>query len=523
MNERDDNEVFEQTHVWMVSLTVMMASIMSAIDTTIVNVALPYMRGNLGASIEEISWVSTGYILSSVVMMPIMGFLTARFGRRNFFIFCVALFTVTSMLCGLAWNLESLIFFRIVQGIGGGILLPISQAILRETFPPKQQGLAMGLYGMGVVIGPAVGPLIGGWLTDNYSWPWIFFINIPIGIVNLFLAAKYLKDPSYLVREKSKMDWTGLALLATGIGAFQLFLEKGESKGWFDSGFIIRLLIIAVVTISFFVWRELKAQKPMVNLRILKDRNFFCGSIIGAVFGFCLYGTLFIQPLFLQQLGYTSFGTGQILVPRSIAMAFSMPLAGRLYNRLGARNIIWIGLAITICSYWQFAHLSLTVTGKDLFIPQILQGFGFGLIFVAISTVALATIEKPVMTEAVGLYNVIRQLFSSIGIAVAATLLTNGESRYRSVLVEHVTSYSTATTQWLATATEAFKHKGLDLFSAHKGALALLDQEINRQAQMLSFNSIFAIMSIIFLVSGLLVFILRESKSSEEAEVPLEV
>lgn len=519
----DKNEEFERSHKWMVSLTVMVAAIMSAIDTTIVNVALPYMRGNLGASVEEISWVATGYILSSVVIMPMMAFLSARFGRSNFFIFCVALFTVTSLMCGLAWNLESLIFFRIIQGVGGGVLLPISQAILRETFPPKQQGLAMGLYGMGVVIGPAVGPLIGGWLTDNYSWPWIFFVNIPIGVINLFMAFKYLKDPSYLVREKAKVDWLTLILLSVGIGSFQLFLEKGESKGWFDSAFIIRLLIISVITMTLFVWRQLKIEKPMINLRILKDVNFTTGTLIGAVFGFCLYGTLFLQPLFLQQLGYTSFGTGQILVPRSIAMAFSMPLAGRLYNWLGARKIIWLGLLITVSSYWQFAHLNLNVTYKDLLIPQILQGVGFGMIFVAISTAVLATIEKPLMTAAVGLYNVIRQLFSSIGIAVAATLLTNGEVRYRSALVEHITPYSSTATGWINNVTQVLQQKGLDAFSAHKSAFALINQEINRQAQMLSFNYIFAVMSVIFLLSGLLVFVLKQAKAPEDAETSLEV
>jgi DHA2 family multidrug resistance protein len=270
VNNRHDNK-------WMIALTVIMGTIMSALDTSIVNVALPYMRGNLGASIEEITWVATGYILSNVIIMPIIGMLSAQFGRKRFYTFSIVLFILSSMLCGMSWNLTSLVAFRILQGIGGGALIPVSQAILRESFPAEEQGMAMGIYGFGVVLGPAFGPTLGGWLTDNYSWPWIFYINVPIGIINLFLVYRFLHDPPYLKKEKGGIDFPGLGFLVIGLGALQLMLEKGEQKDWFASDFIVSLLIVSAVGLLLFVWRELAAERPAVDLRILRDANFvFC-------------------------------------------------------------------------------------------------------------------------------------------------------------------------------------------------------------------------------------------------------
>lgn len=502
-------------HKWMVCLTVLLGAIMSAIDTSIVNVALPYMRGNLGASVEEITWVASGYILSSVIVMPVIAFLSARFGRRPFYLFSIFLFTASSFLCGMAWNLSSLVFFRVIQGLGGGVLLPISQAILRETFTEKEQGLAMGIYGMAVVIGPAFGPAIGGWLTDNLSWPWIFFINIPIGIINFWMARIHIQEPSFLVREKGKIDWLGLALMTAGFVAMQIVFEKGQDKGWFDSSLIVSSTIIAVTAMLLFVWRELSVDKPVVDLSLFKDKNFICGTLVGAVFGFCLYSTLFLQPLFLQQLGYTAAQTGIILIPRSLIMAVAMPLAGRLYNFWGARNIILAGLIITVCSYWQFAHLSLDVSGYDLLIPQLFQGMGFGLMFVALSTVVLSTVEKPKMTAAVGLYNVIRQIMGSVGIAISASLLSNGEVSYRSGLIAHATVYNPHFRQWTSTVADAFKHHGINASLAHKASLASISHEIDRQAQMLSFNHVFILMAVVFLLSIPLMMTIKNQRAKD--------
>jgi len=504
---------------WMVCLTVLLGAIMSAVDTSIVNVALPYMRGNLGASVEEITWVASGYILSSVIVMPVIAFLSARFGRRPFYLFSVFLFTVSSMLCGMAWDLQSLIIFRVIQGIGGGVLLPISQAILRETFSEKEQGLAMGIYGMAVVIGPAFGPALGGWLTDNFSWPWIFFINVPIGIINFWMAAKYIQEPAFLVRQTGKIDWLGLILMTVSFVAMQIIFEKGQDKGWYDSSLIVWSTVIAVVSLGLFIWRELTVEKPVVDLSLFTDRNFICGTLIGAVFGLCLYSTLFLQPLFLQQLGYSANQTGMILIPRSLIMAIAMPLAGRLYNSWGPRNILLVGLGITVCSYWQFAHLSLVVSGSDLIVPQLLQGMGFGMMFVALSTVVLSTIDRPKMTAAVGLYNVTRQIMGSVGIAIAASLLSNGQTLYRSVLVSHITPYNPLVRHWVAKLSHGFEHHGMSVLSAQKAALISISNQIDGQAQMLSFNHIFILMAVIFILSIPLMMTIKNKHSQAQATV----
>jgi DHA2 family multidrug resistance protein len=502
-------------HKWMVCLTVLLGAIMSAVDTSIVNVALPFMRGNLGASIEEITWVASGYILSSVIVMPVIAFLSARFGRRPFYLFSVFLFTASSLLCGLAWDLPSLIIFRVIQGLGGGVLLPISQAILRETFSEKEQGLAMGIYGMAVVIGPAFGPALGGWLTDNFSWPWIFYINVPLGIINFWMATKYIQEPSFLVRQTGKVDWLGLLFMTTSFVAMQIVFEKGQDKGWFDSDLIVYSTVIAVVSMGLFIWRELSVKYPVVDLSLFKDRNFICGTLVGAVFGLCLYSTLFLQPLFLQQLGYTATQTGMILIPRSLIMAIAMPLAGRLYNSWGPRNILLVGLGITVCSYWQFAHLSLDVNGHDLLVPQLFQGMGFGMMFVALSTVVLSTVDRPKMTSAVGLYNVTRQIMGSVGIAIAASLLSNGQTLYRSVLIAHVTAYNPASRHWIADTAQGFIHHGMNKLSAQGAALSAMSNEIDRQAQMLSFNHIFILMAFIFVLSIPLMMTIKNQKAKE--------
>jgi len=510
-------------HKWMVCLTVLLGAIMSAVDTSIVNVALPYMRGNLGASVEEITWVASGYILSSVIIMPVMAFLSARFGRRPFYLFSIFIFTASSLLCGLAWDLPSLIFFRVVQGLGGGVLLPISQAILRETFSQKEQGLAMGIYGMAVVIGPAFGPTLGGWLTDNFTWPWIFYINVPLGILNFWMATKYIQEPSFLVREKGKIDWLGLILMTVGFVGMQIVFDKGQDKGWFDSSFIVWTAVIMIVSLACFIWRELIIDKPVVDLFLFKDINFTCGTLLGAVFGFCLYSTLFLQPLFLQQLGYTATQTGIILIPRSLIMAIAMPLAGRLYNSWGPRAILFIGLAITVYSYWQFAHLSLDVNGRDMLFPQLCQGMGFGMMFVALSTVVLSTVDKPKLTASVGLYNVIRQIMGSVGIAIAASLLSNGVTMSRSVLITHVTRYNPLSRQWISNVSHGFVNHGMNAYMAQKAAIVSISNEVDRQAQMLSFNHIFIIMAVVFVISAPLILTVKEKPHSKDENINVAV
>src|SRR5690348_5155437 len=330
---------------WVIAGTVLTGTVMAVLDSSIVNVALPDMSGTLGVTIEQITWVVTAYILANVIIMPILALLSARFGRKNFYMASVVAFTVASMLCGISHSLPEIIVWRIFQGVGGGVMITVAQAILRETFPVEEQGMAMGIYGMGVVLAPAIGPTLGGWLVDNYSWPWIFYINVPIGVLNILLVSRFIEDPPYLIREKGKIDFLGLGLMTIGLGALQLMLEKGQEKNWFQSSLIIYLAVISAAGLIFFVWRELVTDRPAVDLRILKNASFTSATFLGGVLGAGLYGSLFLLPLFLQNLlGYTAMLSGLALMPRSLAMAVIMPIGGRFYNKLGPRLLVGAGL-----------------------------------------------------------------------------------------------------------------------------------------------------------------------------------
>jgi MFS transporter, DHA2 family, multidrug resistance protein len=493
---------------------------MAVLDSSIVNVALPSMSGNLGVTVEEITWVVTGYILSQVIVMPITGMLSQRFGRKRLYQFSVALFTVASMLCGLARTLPFMVLFRVLQGFGGGVIMTASQAILRETFPPEEQALAMGLYGVGVVVAPALGPTLGGWLTDQYSWPWIFYVNVPIGFLNVFLVHQFIKDPPYLVREKGRIDWGGLALLTLGLGSLQLMLEKGESRDWLQSNLIAFLAAVAAVSLIAFVWQELRDRRPAVNLRLLKDPSLASATILGGMLGMGLYGSLFLLPLFLQRvLGYPAMTSGEALIPRSLAMAVVMPLSGRFYNRIGPKIFVCAGLLVSAYSFWELSHLTLDIGFWDIFWPQLWQGVGFGLIFVALTTAALASIPRPQMTAATGIYNVIRQVFGSVGIAASATLLGRSTNRYHAMLSEHVTAFGVPTQRFLRGAAAALVPRGLDEAGARQGALKLLDLSVLRQAAVLAYNHVFALVAVLFIIGLPMVMFLKSPKGKVEVEV----
>jgi DHA2 family multidrug resistance protein len=501
--------------------TVMTGTIMAVLDSSIVNVALPDMSGSLGATVEQITWVITGYILANVIIMPIIALLSARFGRKRVYMLSVLAFTGASMACGAARSLPLIVVFRIIQGLGGGVLITVSQAILRETFPVEEQGVAMGVYGMGVVLAPAIGPTLGGWLTDQYSWPWIFYVNVPIGIINLILVSRFIHDPPYLVREKGEIDWLGLALMTIGLGALQLMLEQGEREDWFSSSFIITLAVISAAGLIFFVWRELVARRPAVDLRILRNSSFASATAIGGVLGMGLYGSLFLLPLFLQNLlGYSAMLSGLALMPRSLAMAVVMPIGGRFYNKLGPRFLVGLGLVVSAYSFWALGQLTTEMGFWDIFFPQMWQGVGFILIFVALSTAALATIDKPKMTAATGLYNVVRQVFGSVGIAVAATQLTTHTAIYRAELVTHMgTTQLVQAHHFIQMTAAAMRQRGLDALTATQRALTILDLRVTRQAATLAYNHVFLLVTALFVISVPLVFLLKSSAAGGHSEV----
>jgi MFS transporter, DHA2 family, multidrug resistance protein len=513
----------EPPHKWLIAGSVMIGTVMAVLDTSIVNVALADMSGTLGATIEQITWVVTGYMLANVLIMPTIGMLAARFGRKNLYLTSLAIFTIASMLCGLARSLETMVLVRAFQGIGGGVLMTVAQAILRESFPPKEQGLAMGIFGMGVVLAPAFGPTLGGFITDKYSWPWIFYINVPIGIVNYLLVQKFVDDPVYLVREKGKIDWTGLALMITGLGAIQLMLEEGSRYDWFSSGFIIQLALIGVVGLALFVWRELATDRPAVDLRIMKNSAFASATMIGGVLGMGLMGSIFLLPLFLQNiLHFNATQSGVALMPRSLAMAVLMPVGGKFYNRLGPRVMVAAGLTVSAISFLMLAHMTVDTGFKDLLWPQILQGAGFSLVFVALTTAAFASIEKPKVTAASGLYNVVRTVFGSIGIAIAASQLSSVAAANHAILVERAGMANPAATAWVAQATAGMMRTGADAYTAKMRALRLLDASITRQSVVLSLNHVFVLIAILFFCALPLVLLLRSGHAEGETEMVVE-
>jgi DHA2 family multidrug resistance protein len=509
---------------WLIASTVMLASTMSAIDSSIVNVAMPHMRGALNASVEEIAWVATGYMLSTVCIMPIAAFLSSWFGRRRFLFFSIVLFTATSMLCGAAWNLSSMVLFRVLQGVGGGALVPVAHAIMRETFPPEEQGVAMGIYGLGVVMGPAFGPVLGGWLTDNLSWPWIFYINIPVGILNLVMIGRYIHDPPYLVREKGRIDFAGLLLMVVSLSSLMFVLERGEREGWLESPMIVFLIVLSLLTLVAFILQELASANPIVNLRIFKDRTFSLGTMTIGIINVGLLGSLFILPLFVQQvLGYTAMDAGILLMPRSLAMAVSMPIVGRLYNRVGLRLLSGAGIVVTTYSLWMLSRCSLSMGMSNLILPQILQGFGFGMIFVPLNTTTLLGIERSRMTSATGLFNVVRVICATMGIALTATLYTHGISEYRSTLVANVSQYREIARAWEGTVSGGMMARGFDADTAHGMALRLLEGSVLRQAEMLSFNNVHFLIMILFALCMPVILLMKKSNLGHTTVVEMPV
>ncbi len=506
----------KQANKWLVSFTVLLGTIMAVLDSSVVNVALPNMSGTLGATIEEITWVVTGYILAQVILMPITALLSARFGRKRFYLASVVLFTLASMACGLARSMAMMVFFRAIQGAGGGVMITVSQAILRESFPPEEQGTAMGLFGLGTVLAPAFGPTLGGWLTDQYSWPWVFYVNVPIGIICVLLVLRFVEDPPYLVREHGRIDWTGLTAMTLGLGSFQLMLEQGQDKDWFQSSFIVWLAAIALVGLVVFLWSELRAERPAVDLRLFRNIPFASATFLGGVLGMGLYGALFLLPLFLQELlGYPAMKSGLALMPRSLAMAVVMPIAGRMYNRVGPRALVGAGLVVSAFSFWDLAHLTADTGIWDILLPQVWQGIGFSLLFVALSTAALSTIAKPKMTAASGLYNVVRQVMGSVGIAAAATELERSQSTYHDVLAAHVTAYDAATQSWLHAVTAGMMRAGADAVTATRRALEILNGEVERQAAVLAYNHVLLLVALLFLVGLPLVLLVRGHKDAK--------
>jgi len=487
---------------------------MGAIDMSIINVALPSIRSTLGVTLTEVSWVATGYLVAVVVILPLTSWLASVVGRKNLYLVAVVLFTAASFCCGLSHTLGVLLFFRILQGIGAGLMQPIAMAVLREVFPPAQQAMAMGIFGIAILLGPAIGPTLGGWLTDNYGWPWIFFINIPVGAVTLLMASTFLYDPPYLKRQRaSDVDYAGIALLTIGLAALQTVLSEGQSKDWFESALIVALTATAVTAIAAFIAWELRARQPAVDLTILANTSYTSGTMLGGLLGLALFGSIFLLPQFMEGLlGYDAFQAGIAMLPRSMVMMAGMPIAGRLYNHLGPRLMIGFGLALSSVAAFQMGLFTADTSYAGLIMPQVWQGIAFSFIFVSLSTAALATVPRPRMTNATALYNLIRQLGGSFGIAILATMLEKRQAFIAAILSRHLNPYNPAFTQRYDSIAQALWLRGIPQSEAGEKALALLNALTQKQAAVMSFEHAFTIIGILFLVTLPLVFLMRSRK-----------
>jgi len=490
-----------------VTATVMLGVIMAIIDTSIVNVALPNMAGNLGAATDEISWVATGYILANVIIMPLNGWLTALLGRKRFYAASLAIFTVSSFLCGTAHDVTTLIVWRIVQGIGGGALQPTAQAIMFESYPPAKRGSAMAIFGMGAMVGPAIGPSLGGWIVDNYSWPLIFFINIPIGILAFVMTLLFIRDPAYIHKPERGADFIGLGAMTIGIASLQYVLERGQRDDWFDSATITLLAVAAVAGLAFFIVRELRDPHPFVDLHVFRSRSFTAGTIIGVVSGFGLYGLNLVLPLFFQNvLGFDALQTGYALLPGAVATAISMPIAGRLTRMLDPRIEIGIGLALFALGAWLMGGLNQYAGYWDIFWPRACQGFALGFLFVPLTTTALSGISRGAMANATGIYTLVRQLGGSLGIAVLELIETRREAYAQSIFAANITLSRAPVAQMMHGAKN----------QAHQAAA--LAGMVVQDATVVAYDYVFRFCAIVFVVSIPTVLLLRKPKPATSAD-----
>ncbi|RMF91878.1 MAG: DHA2 family efflux MFS transporter permease subunit [Nitrospinota bacterium] len=486
---------------WLVTLAVMFGAFLAVMDVSVVNVALPHMMGTFGETLSAITWVATSYSIAEIIMITMAGWWSTLLGRKRFFLASFALFTLSSVLAGTAQTFAQMIIYRIIQGFGGGSLIPVSQAILRETFPPEEQGMAMAVYGMGVVLAPAIGPVFGGWLTDHYGWPWIFYINVPFSIVGMLMVSAFVEDPPYLRRGIQRIDWFGILLLTIGLTVMQIVLERGEEENWFDSTWIVvGAVLTVVVLLGLIVW-EFRVPEPVVNFRILRNLPLSVGSGIGLLFGIALFGTTFILPQFLQHLlGYTAYHAGLVLLPRAITLFLAMPLAGRLYNYIDPRLLVATGIGIIYWSYQDLAHLSLQVGFWNLIPPLFLMGIGMPFMFVTLTAVALSTVRREDMTAASSFYTLARRIGGNIGYALVATLVDRRSLFHRVRLIGRISPLNSVYLASQAGLMTRLLRQQVDPVAAQQKALALADTLVNRQATMLAYNDISWLMGVMFLV-----------------------
>jgi MFS transporter, DHA2 family, multidrug resistance protein len=500
---------------WAITLSVMMVTVMQVLDTSITNVALPHMQGSLSAGVEEMSWVITSYLAANAIAIPATGWLTAVLGRRRFFLICTTVFTVSSFLSGIAPNLEFLVAMRVLQGLGGGPVIPMAQATMWEIFPLRERGTAMAVWGVGIMMAPILGPTLGGWIVDNWSWRWIFYVNLPIGVLGFFMAGVFLFDSPHL-RKPRGIDAAGLVLMLLGFGALQLMIDQGEKEDWFDSGYIVTLAIVAVVMLVGFVARELLASEPILDLSVFRDRNFSIGALIIALVGFGFNSSVLLVALYTQKmLGYDAWTSGLVLAPGGLGTMIALTFSGRLVSRMDQRLMLLFGCGLNAVALVMMSDLTLGMDYWSLAVPRFLQGFAQGFIFVPLQTLALATIRLERLSNATAAYNVVRNVGGSIGVAFITTLLARRAQYHQAVLADHVTQWSPETAGRLREWAGHFAQHGADSFTAARQATTMLYRELLDQAQVLTYADEFWLLALVFMAVLPLLPLLRRVRAEE--------
>jgi MFS transporter, DHA2 family, multidrug resistance protein len=512
-----DHEIWRPRYnPWLIAVVVAMAAFMEVLDTSIANVALPYMAGNLGASNDQSTWVLTSYLVSNAIILPISGWLAGAVGRKRFFMACLGIFTVSSLLCGVAPSLGLLLFFRVLQGAGGGGLQPMAQAILADTFPPQQRGLAFALYGITAIMAPTIGPTLGGWITFNYSWRWIFFINLPVGIFTWFLVRRFVEDPPYLSRLKAagvKLDYIGIALLTLGIGALQVLLDRGQEDDWFESHFITTLVVVATVClISLVIW-EWYQKAPIIDVRMFKSFNFASSSLMMFMLGISLFSSLVLMPQFLQTLlGYTSQLAGLALSAGGLVLLFEMPLIGQLTTKVQARRLIAFGwLALSIAMFYSTKRIDLQISFAAATWLRIAQVIGLGFLFVPITLVAYIGIAPEKNNAVAGIINFMRNMGSSVGTSLVTTLIARRSQFHQARLIEYTRDGNPNFQSSVNGLTQRLAHSGLSAHDAQMGAYARIYASIQAQAGTLAYIDTFMVLCVGAAIMFFLAFILKKN------------
>ncbi len=495
---------------WLIAIAVMFGAFISVMDVSVVNVALPHMMGNFGQDLSSITWVSTAYSIAEIITITMTGWLSTLFGRKRLYLRSFVLFTSASIMCGTARSFAEMLVFRALQGMGGGSLIPVSQAILRETFPQEEQGMAMAVFGVGVVIAPALGPVFGGWLTDHYGWPWIFFVNVPFAALGILMVGLFVVHPSYLRRGMQRIDWMSILLLAVSLTTLQLVLERGEANEWFSSAWITAGAITCLISFILLVFWDLHSQEPVVNFRLLRDIPLSVGSGIGLIFGLTLYGTTFSIPALLQNLlGYTAYDAGLVLLPRGIGILLLLPIVGWLYNHFNPRVLVIAGIGLVFVAYHQLAYLSTNVSFDSLLLPLLIMGAGMPFLFVTLSTLSLATIRREDMTTASGLYTLGRRVGGNVGYALVATLVDRRMQLHHAQMIANVSASNPVFQRYYSTLLNIMTTDGFGLVTAQKKALAIIHGLVNQQAMMMAYNDVSWLFGIMFL--ALLPFVFSSS------------